>query len=123
MFEQSTASEPRNPLSDWVLRGGVGICFLFIGWGKFPGGTEWVDMFRQIGLGQWFRYFTGVVEALGGLLVLIPRSATAGFALLAVTMAGAALAHIFALGHPFHAVIPVGLFLFFGGCWLSRRNA
>jgi uncharacterized membrane protein YphA (DoxX/SURF4 family) len=87
MFEQSAASE-RNPLSDWILRIGVGVCFLLIGWGKFQGGTEWVEMFQQIGMGQWFRYFTGVVEALGGLLVLIPISATAGFALLAVTITG-----------------------------------
>jgi uncharacterized membrane protein YphA (DoxX/SURF4 family) len=61
--------------------------FLFIGWGKFAGGTEWVGIFQQIGFGQWFRFFTGVVEMLGGLLVLIPQMATGGYALLAVTMA------------------------------------
>ena len=40
---------------------------------SFPNGTEWVGLFRQIGLGQWFRYFTGAVEILGGVLVLVPR--------------------------------------------------
>ena|SRR5580658_8374343 len=92
MFEQ--AGEPRNALGDWILRGGVGVAFLFIGWGKFACGSEWVGIFEQIGFGQWFRFFTGVVEMLGGLLVLIPQLATGGYALLAVTMAGAA--------HPSH---------------------
>jgi hypothetical protein len=23
-------------------------------------GSEWVRLFQQIGIGQWFRYFTGV---------------------------------------------------------------
>ncbi len=120
MFE--AASEPRNALGDWIVRGGVGICFLCIGWDKFSASAEWVGIFRQIGLGQWFRYCTGVVEMLGGALVLIPQLATAGYAVLAVTMAGAALAQIFALGHGFFAVIPGGLFLFFAGCCSSRWN-
>jgi uncharacterized membrane protein YphA (DoxX/SURF4 family) len=120
MFEQ--AGEPGNALEDWILRGGVGVAFLFIGWGKFAGGSEWVGIFQHIGFGQWFRFFTGVVEMLGGLLVLIPQLAAGGYALLAVTMAGAALAQIFALGHGFFAIIPGGLFLFLSGCCLSRRN-
>src|SRR2546430_2861644 len=35
--------------------------------------SEWVRIFDRIGLGQWFRYFTGALQVTGALLVLIPR--------------------------------------------------
>ena len=119
MFE--TPAEPRNAWGDWLLRGGVGVCFLYIGWGKFAPTGEWVAIFQQIGLGQWFRYFTGVVEMLGGALVLIPQLALAGYALLAVTMFGAAVADV-VFGHGVLAIIPVGLCFFLAGCCFSRWN-
>src|ERR1022692_3826214 len=78
-----TDSEPRNPMGDWVVRGGVAVFFVIFGMEKFSSdpGSHWVKLFEQIGAGVWFRYFTGVVEVLGGLLVLIPRTALAGLAL------------------------------------------
>ena len=110
-------------LGDWFLRAGVAIAFAFVGWDKFPNGTMWVGLFQQIGLGQWFRYFTGVVEIVGGLLVLIPATAKVGFGVLAATMAAAALIHLFVLGHPGNGIIPaivaIGLTV---GCW-TRRNS
>ncbi len=30
--------------------------------------------FNQIGLGQWFRYFTGATEAIAGILLLVPAT-------------------------------------------------
>jgi hypothetical protein len=38
--------------------------------------SDWsirIGIFQQIGLGQWFRYFTGAVEIAGGVLVTILR--------------------------------------------------
>jgi putative oxidoreductase len=122
VFDTASSGEPRNVLGDWALRGGIGIVSVFVGWDKFPNGTEWVGIFQQIGLGQWFRYFTGVVEILGGLLVLIPWTATAGLALLAATMGAAALIHIFVLGHPGNSVIPGAFFIGLASFWWSRRN-
>jgi uncharacterized membrane protein YphA (DoxX/SURF4 family) len=66
-------------------------------------------MFQQIGAGPWFRYSTGVVEVLGGILVLIPRTATTGLALLACTMAGAVLILIFVIGRPADSIF-AGIF-------------
>jgi hypothetical protein len=43
-----------------------------------------VKIFHQIVFGQWFRHFTGVVEILGGVLVMIPWTVTPGLALLAL---------------------------------------
>ena len=53
MSEQANLSDRRRvPLIDWALRGGIGIAFAVIGCEKFPDGTEWASLFRQIGLGQ-----------------------------------------------------------------------
>ena len=90
MFEQTSAADSRSVLVDWVLRAAIAAAFIVFGIDKFRG-AEWVMLFQQIGIGQWFRYCTGVVEIVGGVLVLIPRTITAGLALLACTMASAAL--------------------------------
>ena len=72
-----TDVEPRSAIGDWTVRGGVALFFLIFGMEKFSAdpGSHWVLLFQQIGAGAWFRYFTGVVEVLGALLVLIPRTA------------------------------------------------
>ncbi|MBZ5578803.1 MAG: DoxX family protein [Acidobacteriia bacterium] len=95
-------------LGDWAFRLGVAAVFVMFGLDKFPSDphSEWVRIFRQIGLGDWFRYFTGVVEVAGGLLVLVPRTALAGMIVLAVTMAGAVLAHVFRLHDGAYALLP-----------------
>jgi len=124
MFDQTEANELRNNLGDWVLRGGIAFAFVLFGVDKFPSGpgAPWVAFFAQIGIGQWFRYCTGIVEIVGALLLLIPRTVTAGLVLLACTMAGASLIHIFVMGHPANAII-TGAFL--GGLvvfWLTRHD-
>jgi len=45
----------------------VGVLFIAIGYGKFDGNPRrmWFRIFEQIGLGQWFRIFTGVVQVTG----------------------------------------------------------
>jgi len=109
LFEEQ--SPPRIDLGDWALRLAVAALFVIFGWDKFPSrpGSEWVRIFEQIGLGQWFRYFTGVVEIGGGLLVLLPKTAFAGLATLAVTMFGAVLAHLLALHDGFLTLVPAAL--------------
>jgi hypothetical protein len=82
----------------------------------------WPDFFRQVGFGQWFRYFTGAIEALAGVLVVIPRTAATGLGLAAVVMAGAAGIHIFVLGHARNSVIPLLFFIGLTGFWFSRQG-
>src|SRR5215472_16740750 len=91
MFEQSSLPEASNPIADWAVRGGFALLFLSAGAEKFGSGGGWVEMFQEIGFGDWFRYFTGVVEVLGAVLLLIPKTATAGLSLLGSTMLCAAL--------------------------------
>ena len=121
MFEVPARSDSRGAITDWVLRGGVAVVFALFGAEKFSD-PQWVKTFQQIAFGQWFRYLTGVVEILGGVLVLLPWTVTAGLAVLACTMFSAALIWIFVLGQGANAIIPgafgVALALF----WVNRRS-
>lgn len=124
MFEQTNLAEPKSTLVDWILRGVVAAAFILFGIDKFPSGpqSEWVKLFQQIGAGQWFRHFTGIVEVLGGLLVLIPRTAMAGIALLACTMASAVFILVFVLGRPADCIVSGGFLIGLVAFWVSRRN-
>lgn len=120
MFEQAGSGESRNGFSDWMIRGAIALVFVLAGADKF--GPGWTGLFQQIGIGQWFRYFTGVVEILGGVLVLIPWTVSVGLALLASTMASAALILVFVIHRPadsvFSGALLIGLTVF---GW-NRRN-
>jgi uncharacterized membrane protein YphA (DoxX/SURF4 family) len=84
----------------WTLRIILALAFLFFGLIKFPAGegSPWINIFNLIGIGQWFRYFTGAVEAVGGVLLLVPRATPIAVALLAPTMLGALLTHMLLVG-------------------------
>ena len=126
MFEptsQSAASRPRA-LAVGALRHlpaiALGVLFIFIGSGKFEGRGVWVRIFEQIGLGQWFRIFTGVVQVTGGLLMLPRRTRTIGAALLGCTMLGAAIVDIVVIGSPV-VIVPLLLLIVIGVVWVTSR--
>lgn len=117
--------ESRNQVPDYAIRASIGLLFFFIGLGKFSSspGSHWVTMFEQIHFGQWFRYFTGVVESVAALLVLIPRAAIFGLLLLACTMLCASLIVAFVLHQPGEAAFPGLLFLVLAViCWKRRSH-
>lgn len=117
--------ESRNQVPDYAIRVSIGLLFFFIGLGKFSSstGSHWVTMFEQIHFGQWFRYFTGVVESVAALLVLIPRAAIFGLLLLACTMLCASLIVAFVLHQPGEAAFPGLLFLVLAViCWKRRSH-
>jgi putative oxidoreductase len=82
----------------WVASIVLALIFLSEGAAKFPESRMWVRIFDQIGFGQWFRYFTGVVEVGGAVLLLIPTTRMWGALVLACTMCGALLVHVFVMG-------------------------
>jgi putative oxidoreductase len=94
---------------EWAVRLGVALVYVGIGCEKvFPSrDSYWVKIFTEIGLGQWFMYLTGTIQIMGGLLMITPRTALFGATLLAGTMIGAILTHLFLLNTGFGgAVIP-----------------
>ena len=54
-----------------------------------------VSLFDAIGLGQWFRYVTGVIEVTSGIALLVPSAAIFGALLLVPTMLGAIAVNLF----------------------------
>jgi putative oxidoreductase len=82
----------------WILSGLVALAFLGTGGAKLAGAAAMVELFDEVGRGQWFRYFTGLLEVAGGIGLLIPRYAFYAAGLLGVVMVGAIIAHVTVLG-------------------------
>ena len=82
----------------WTLSILCAAMFLFAGGSKLAGQAEMVQAFEAIGVGQWFRYLTGLIEVTGAALLLVPSLAFYGAVALAVTMVGAIIAHLFVIG-------------------------
>jgi uncharacterized membrane protein YphA (DoxX/SURF4 family) len=61
------------------------------------GSHYWINVFAEIGIGQWFRYFTGAVEVVCAILLLIPKMSAVAALLLGCTMVGAILTHLIVL--------------------------
>jgi hypothetical protein len=57
-----------------------------------------VALFNAIGIGQWFRYVTGLIEVGSALALLVPTLAVFGAVALVPTMIGAILAELFIVG-------------------------
>ena len=64
----------RTKILSWVASILVALIFLSEGAAKFPESRLWLRVFDQIGFGQWFRSFTGVVEIAGALLLIVPAT-------------------------------------------------
>ncbi len=82
----------------WTLQILAGALFVMAGFGKLSGSESSLELFDTIGMGQWFRYLTGVLELLGGLGLFIPSLSGVGAIVLAVVMAGAVFLHFFVIG-------------------------
>jgi putative oxidoreductase len=93
-------------LMTWLPRVAVAIAFLGFGYQKFAGDAMWIRVFDSIGIGQWFRYFTGAVQIGGAVLVLIPPTFLLGILVLSCTMVGAMTFWIVVAHLPFAAIIP-----------------
>ena len=96
----------------WMLSGLVALTFIGAGGAKLAGAAVMVDLFAKVGLGQWFRYVTGLLEVAAGIGLLMPRSAFYSAVLLALVMAGASTAHLTVLGTS--PAAPVALFVLTG---------
>jgi len=108
----------------WLLRMALAIIFVVVGFVKIPGSIHpmWVRMFERIGLGQWFRYFTALVEIVGGMLMLVPSATLVSGLLLASAMVGALLVHIFVIGIGVQTVVVFALLCAITAVMWHRRD-
>jgi uncharacterized membrane protein YphA (DoxX/SURF4 family) len=97
MATRATPSKGANILA-WILQLLLAAAFAMAGYAKLSGAADMVALFESIGVGQWFRYVTGAVEVIGAILLLIPGRAASGALLLAPTMVGAIITHLFLVG-------------------------
>lgn len=81
----------------WVAQIALAAAYAVAGLVKLAGGPVMVDMFHDIGAGQWLRYVVGTLELAGAIGLLIPR--LAGLAALGLTalMVGATVTNLFIL--------------------------
>jgi putative oxidoreductase len=82
----------------WVLQIGAALFLLSAAIPKLTGDPMMVQVFGAIGLGQWFRYLTGLLEVIGSIGLFIPRVTGYAALLLSAVMAGGVLTHLFILG-------------------------
>ena len=68
-----------------------------------------VATFDQVGLGQWLRYLTGIIELGGAVLLWLPGLQAVGAMVLGGTMVGAVLTHLFILGPSAVPAIVLGI--------------
>jgi putative oxidoreductase len=93
----------------WTLTILTAGMFLFAGGSKLAGQAMMVQTFEAIGLGQWFRYLTGIIEVGSAALLLVPSLAFYGAVALALTMVGAVITHLFVIGgNPLPAMFLLG---------------
>jgi putative oxidoreductase len=90
-------ARPSRRIGAWTLQAVLAAAFLAAGSAKLAGVPFMVDLFGQIGLGQWFRVATGVVEVTGAVALLVPGLASVGALWLGGTMVGAVATHLFVL--------------------------
>ena len=82
----------------WVLQVFLALQFVMAGFAKLFGDPAMVEMFANIGIGQWFRYAVGALEIAGAVGVLILRVSGLAALGLVCLMFGATLTNMFVLG-------------------------
>jgi putative oxidoreductase len=82
-------------IAPWVAKIALALVFVATGTSKILGVQQLVDGFAQIGLGQWFRYFTGAIEISGALLLLWPLTSGLGALILLGVSVGACFVQLF----------------------------
>ncbi len=108
----------------WILAVLLAVVFLYAGGAKLASNPGMVREFAQIGLSQWLRYCTGMLEVSGAVGVLVPTLRFWAALLIAAVMAGATVTNLFILHIPVLARLTAGLLgLAFALAWLRRPQS
>jgi len=116
MFSPETKSLKDNTMNTSIRKYGLPavktlltLAFAAAGIAKLSGVEMMVGTFEAVGVGQWLRYLTGLIEIAGAILIWVPGLQAIAAATLAATMVGATLAHVFILGPSAVPAIVLGL--------------
>ncbi|WP_327635595.1 DoxX family protein [Kribbella sp. NBC_00482] len=82
----------------WVVQAVLAALFVMAAVPKLTGDPLMVDMFAEIGAGQWLRYVVGTLELAGAIGLLIPRLCRLAALGLAGLMVGASVTNLFLFG-------------------------
>jgi putative oxidoreductase len=105
----------------WILTLVSAALFVLAGSMKLLGVPTHVQVFAAIGIGQWFRYFTGTLEVIGAVALFVPALAPYAALLLATVMIGAVITHLFVIGGS--PLVPVFLLAStLAIAWLRRQQ-
>jgi uncharacterized membrane protein YphA (DoxX/SURF4 family) len=105
----------------WAVQVVLAVGFVPTALMKLSGSPVMVDMFADIGAGQWFRYVVGTLELAGAIGLLIPRLCGLAALGLAGVMAGAVVTNVFVLGYS--PVVALGYLLVAATIAWFRRSA
>lgn len=106
----------------WVLQGLLALFFLVAASGpKLFGEQTAVQLFEDIGAGQWLRYVVGLLELAGAIGLVVPRLAGLAALGLCGLMIGAGFTQLVVLNDPVLAITPVILLVLAGFIAWGRR--
>src|SRR5262244_4227617 len=93
----------------WVVQVLGAMLFFLAGFAKLSGDEQMVETFAALGIGQWFRYVTGLIEIASTILLLIPASSGIVAVLAVPMMIGVILTQLLIIGGS--PVLPIGLLI------------
>jgi hypothetical protein len=118
------AIRTRRSTALYVLQVLIGLFFVVASAApKLVGEAYAVQIFDEIGVGDWFRYAIGVVELAGGIGLMVPRLAGAAALGLVGLMIGAGYTQVVVLDNPAHVVTPIVLGVLLAGIAWARRTS
>jgi putative oxidoreductase len=91
------------------VRGLLTLAFAAAGIAKLTGVPMMVETFDHVGIGQWFRYVTGIIEVGSAILLWVPGFQAVAAGLLVCTMIGASIAHLTVLPTPIFPALVLGV--------------
>ena len=108
----------------WGLSVMLILVFARAGWDKFDPGSGWSKAFNHWGYPVWFRILIGVLEVAAALMLIWPRTAAYGAAVIIVIMLGGMGTHAFVEHRPARATSELTQLVFASGVlagrWKSR---
>ena len=105
---EASLEAPRNGAL-WVIQVFGAILFFLAGFAKLSGDEQMVQKFAAIGIGQWLRYVTGLIDVASAILLLIPVLSGIGALLVVPIMIGVIVTHIVIIGGS--PALPIGLLI------------